>query len=112
MVVFWALITNHCGLERIPGLKLLACAPEAETAPHLPFDCGDTDACATIESGHYKSEESQVSAGRASFALLVFTFALLSDLTGPELSINHLSPEFTPRELAQGWQFSFRTALP
>ena len=61
MVAFWALMTNHCALEMIPSLSFLACSPQTEAARHLPDDCGDEgDACATIESGNYKSKESQL----------------------------------------------------
>lgn len=112
MVAFWALMTNHCALEMIPSLSFLACSPQTEAARHVPDDCGDEgDACATVESGNYKSEESQVSAGKAPLAN-AFMLALLSELTALESLVGRASPEVIPPELAHVWQFSFRTALP
>ena len=111
MVAFWALMTNHCALEMIPSLSFLACSPQTEAARHLPDDCGDEgDACATVESGNYKSEESQVSAGEAPVAN-AFVLALLSDLARESL-VSRPAPEIIPPEFAHVWQFTFRTALP
>ncbi|MCI0538431.1 MAG: hypothetical protein L0Z50_24760 [Verrucomicrobiales bacterium] len=112
LIAFWVLMTSHCGWERIPGLKFLACTPLAEAAPHQPSDCGDDDACATVESGNYKSEEGQVSAPKAPILPVAFALALLSDLAALEPPASEISPEATPPELAHVWQFSFRTALP
>ena len=106
-------MTNHCAIELIPGLKFLACTPESAAAPHQPSDCDDSnDACATIEGGLYKSEQSQVSAGKVSFAPLTFVLALLSDLGAPTRTSSQASPEASPPELAHTWQFTSRTALP
>jgi hypothetical protein len=110
LVALWALMTNHCGLENIPGLKFLACSPQTEAA-HQPSDCGDNDACATVESGIYKSEESQVLAGKASFAPVAFTLVLLSEFAPLEPAASQVSAE-PPPEFVHTWQFSFRTALP
>jgi hypothetical protein len=113
LVAFWALVTNHCALEDIPGLGFLACATQvSEDVPHQPSGCGDDDACADVESGFYKSEESQVSAGKASVAPVAFVLALLSDLSALEPTASQISAEATPPELAHTWHFSFRTALP
>lgn len=107
MAAFWALMPIHCALERIPSLSFLACSPHTEAARHLSDHCGDEgDACATVESGNYKSEESQVSAGASAFIL-----ALLSDFTAVESLVSKASPEIIPPELEHIWQFSFRTAL-
>ena len=112
MIAFWALMSNHCALEMVPGLSFLACSPQTEAARHLPDDCGDEgDACATVESGNYRSEESLVSAGKAPMAN-AFVLALLSDLPDLESLASRPSLEIVPPELARVWQFSFRTALP
>lgn len=111
-LAFWALMTNHCALEFVPGFDLFACSPQEEATPHQPTDCGDEDACATIESGLYKSEQSHLSAGKAPVVSVAFALALLSPPAALERAASQVSPEATPPELAHTWHFSFRTALP
>jgi hypothetical protein len=112
MLAFWAIMTNHCGLEVIPSLSFLACSPETEATQHIPSDCGDEgDACATIESGYYRSEECRISAGEPPSGS-AFLLALVADLAALESRVTQASPEFAPPELAHVWQFSYRTALP
>jgi hypothetical protein len=110
----WALAFNHCALELILNLEFLACAPQAETTSHQPGDCGDDrDACATVESGLFKVEENQVFAAKASASTAFFALAFLSHLIAPESSVGQqVPPGRAPPELARGWQFSLRTALP
>ena len=56
----WAPITWHCNLEVLPVLDFLACcAHEEDAAPHQDNDC-DSDSCAVVESGNYKTQEEQV----------------------------------------------------
>ena len=113
LVAFWTLVTNHCALEAIPGLGLLACSPQGNDAvPHEPTDCGDEDACAAVESGFYKSEEGQVSAKKPFFASAAFVLAALSQVTAAETAAGVAVPVIAGPELAHTWQFSFRTALP
>lgn len=113
LVAVWALVSNHCPLEAISGLEFLACSPESATSPHQPSDCGDEkDACATVEAGLYKTEESQISAGKVSFAAVKFILALLSDAGAPTRTSSQALPEESPPELAHTWQFTSRTALP
>ena len=113
MIAFWALMTNHCGLELLSGLEFLACAPESESTPHQPNDCGDeSDACATIESGQYKAEEGRIAAVSPPLIAVSFAFLMLCNLTALEPSTDLISPESSPPELVRVWQFTFRTALP
>jgi hypothetical protein len=113
IVAFWALMTHHCGLEAISGLEFLACAPESEATPHQPADCGDeSDSCATVESGHYRVEEGQITAAKPPITGVALAFAILSDLALVESSARRISPEPSPPELARVWQFCFRAALP
>lgn len=113
VVAFWALMANHCGLELIPGLDFLACSPQAEASPHQPSNCGDdSDACATVESGLYKSEQSEFSVGKAFLPVVALAVALLSQTDAPESSAGQFLSQGSPPELLKTWQFSFRTALP
>lgn len=113
LAAFWALVTSHCGLENTFGLEFLTCSTEAADAtPHQSSDCGDDDACATIESGCYKSEERQVSVTKPCLAPAALALPLLSERTDFESAARLLAPATTPPELAHAWQFSFRTALP
>ena len=59
LVAFWALATQHCRLEVVPGLDFLAClSPETE-AHHESSDC-ESDGCANVESSLYKSENHRI----------------------------------------------------
>lgn len=106
MVAFWALMGSHCGLESIPGLDFFACSTQ-NGAEHQPSDC-ETDACAAIESGLYKTEQAQVSAHRPDFAPLALVLALVSDPAALQSAARRASPP----ELIHTWQFFCRTALP
>lgn len=113
IIAFWALMTNHCGLELLSGSEFLACAPQSEATPHQPKDCGDdNDSCAAVESGLYKAEEGQIAAAKAPVFAVAFALAVLSDLAAIESSAEQLPSDSSPPELARVWQFSFRTALP
>ena len=112
LAAFWALVTSHCGLESTFGLEFLTCTTEASDAtPHQSSDCGGDDACATIESGYYKSDEQQVLVLKPDLAPLALTLALLSELATDESAPRLATTRTAPPELAQAWQFSFRTAL-
>lgn len=111
LVAVWPLVTSHCDLEQLPGFTFLACTDEvAADAPHQESDC-ETDSCASVESGLYKTEDSQQvvpTPPLISSELLTTALVALPDLA-------NAGPVFwdaVPPELSQRWQFSFRTALP
>lgn len=113
ILAFWALMTNHCRLELISGLEFLACSPQSEPTPHQPSDCGDeNNTCATVESGLYKAEDSQIVAAKAPVMAVAFACAILFDITALESPTRPIAPESSPPELVRAWQFSFRAALP
>lgn len=111
-VFFWAMITSHCGLENIPGFSFLACESEVASSSHQPSDCGDSDSCDTVESGHYKTEDSQQAAGKAPFLTKAFVLVELSNLDAIEPATVSIVQELAPPELSPSWQFHSRTALP
>jgi hypothetical protein len=111
MVAFWAIMMNHCALEKIANLGFLACLAE-DGKSHQASDCSDKDSCATIESGQYKSEDSHCSVSEESLLSTALVLACLQDLAASEPLLTSRSFEWAPPELAPGWQFSFRTALP
>ena len=111
MIAFWALVTNHCKLESIHGLEFLACSAPVDATPHQPFDCGENDACAAVEDGLYKTEESQVSAQKTATNPISPSFPLYSNFGPHRPLVRQISPDATPPELAQRWQFALRTAL-
>ncbi len=109
MLAVWGLATMHCDLEQVPGFEFLACCQHPDTAPHPDDDC-DTDACAVVESGFYKTEER---AEDVPMPLLALSFALpfreaVPLTTAPLPVLLRVSPPELPRT----WQFSCRTALP
>src|SRR5688500_10552798 len=73
----FALATNHCRLEVLKGLEFLVCcshdAETQSTAPHQDDDC-ETDGCASLEEGLYKSEDGRVVSG------VPPVFAIMADL--------------------------------
>jgi len=108
LVALWPLVTGHCRLEQLPGFAFLQCGEAESTASHEDADC-DTDGCAVVESGSYKTEDRTVCPPGPDL-IVVATFY-------PE-------PEPPPRsgfadfftvaapEFPVTWQFCLRTALP
>ena len=98
----------HCKLEPLPGFAFLACCPQGEGTPNPDSDC-DTDGCALVESGLYKTEDNQVELTAAPLDLAGFVFLpesakYLSTVTRP------VRYEAVPPELTNTWQFSRRAA--
>jgi hypothetical protein len=113
LALFWLPVTMHCGLESLPGIEFLSCCPHDDAASqpapaHQDNDC-ETDACATVESGLYKQEDSTQSVSVPLLALAAWMWA--AEL--PADSTPDFSPASSaPPELPRRWQFSYRTALP
>ena len=110
LVALWPLATSHCNLEQLAGLEFLACADEpAAVAPHQDNSC-ETDSCASVESGFYKTEDGSQLVPTPSLVPSAFLTAVLAEAAQPA-SIRQIS-HFAPPDLPRVWQFSFRTALP
>ena len=112
LALLWVPITSHCQLESIPGLTaLLACCDHEETAaPHEDQDC-EQDACASVESGDYRTQEREavlISPDLVSIEVSVVVVALSS--MPDEVSLGILTT--APPEQHHIWQFAFRAALP
>lgn len=110
LVCLWVPATLHCKLEELPGLQFLSCCDHGETAPHQDDDC-ETDACAMVEGGLYKSANPKVT-------ILPPPVIVVRDLASrPEAELE--SARFRFRQLSEKspdlpvtWQFSSRAALP
>jgi len=112
LALLWVPITSHCQLEAIPGLTaLLACCDHEEAAtPHEDEDC-QQDACASVESGDYRTQEHEpllVSPDHISIKVSAVVVELSS--LRDEVSLQILAT--APPEQHHIWQFAFRTALP
>ena len=108
LVALWPLATSHCDLEQLPGFAFFACTEESPTAaPHQDNDC-ETDSCASIESGFYKTEDSQQVPTPPLALSELLTAVLVTELS----SVSNFDPETIPLELSRNWQFSLRAALP
>ena len=107
----WLGASNHCSLEQIPGLNFLVCCDhEEETAPHQDSDC-ETDGCALVEDGLYKTEDCRVVATAPLLGIpAAFLHNHLQEAPPPVTLSGFLT--FAPPELPASWQFAFRTALP
>ena len=112
LALLWVPITSHCQLEAIPSLTaLLACCGHEETAtPHEDQDC-EQDACASVESGGYRTQEHE--------PLLVSPDYIAIKVSAGVVALNSLPDEVSlgilttaPPEQHHTWQFAFRTALP
>jgi hypothetical protein len=108
LVTFWPLVTTHCDLEQLPGLEFLACADEAD-ASHAESDC-ETDPCASVESGFYKTEDARQVVPTPQLIPSAFLTAIMLEAARPAISLS-TTFDFAPPELPKVWQFSFRTAL-
>ncbi len=110
MVAIWLPATNHCRLEQIPGLSFLACCDHEDSAPHQDNDC-ETDNCAAVEEGLYKTEDCQITI-RAPVFDRSFISACLAEIPSQERQpvVNLLTT--ATRTLPTSWQFHFRAAAP
>lgn len=109
LALLWLPMVSHCGWEHLSGLEFLGCCTSAPADSHQESDC-QTDLCASVEAGNYKTEDRAVTAPAPALQV-----ALLTPL--PSLALECFTPTiFVPRsvpaELRQRWQFSFRTAAP
>jgi len=109
LVALWPLVTSHCNLEQLPGLEFLACADEAD-ATHAESDC-ETDTCASVESGFYKTEDGQQVVPTPALTPSAFLTALMLEAARPAAS-QSIVLDSAPPELPKVWQFTCRTALP
>jgi len=110
LALIWAVASNHCKLEEIPGLQFLACCDHEGAAPHQDDDC-ETDGCATFENQLYKSENAQLSVAAPTLLFAAFLSPPWAELSPPP-AVSHVLPDAAPAVLPRIWQFSYRTALP
>jgi hypothetical protein len=110
LVALWPLATSHCGLEQLPGLEFLACADETSPQSHQDTDC-ETDSCASVESGFYKTEEGHQAVPTPPLDASAFLTATLLEAAQTSTPTG-IAFDSIPPELPKIWQFSFRTALP
>ena len=102
----WPLMASHCLLESLPSLSFLECVSDS------PSEAGcDDDACSTVESGYYKTEDNQT------FLATMFVwinFCPVELLLPPLLPTAEVSSLETaaPPEFSASRQFVFRTASP
>ena len=107
-LAFWLAASNHCRLELIPCLSFLACCEPGDGLPSQDKDC-ETDGCAAVESGFYKTEDGQASVSAPQPATLTLLLPLLLVQVPPATPV---APDVVPPELPVTWQFSFRAAAP
>jgi hypothetical protein len=111
LVALWPLATSHCNLEQLASLEFLACADATTTtSPHQDNDC-ETDSCASVESGFYKTEDGQQVVPTPPLIPSAFLTAIMLEAAQPTAS-QSIILDSAPPGLPQHWQFSFRTALP
>lgn len=110
LVALWPLVTSHCSLEQMPGLEFLACVDEAATAPHQENGC-ETDSCASVESGFYKTEDGRQVVPMPPLVASAFLTEILLEAEKPATA-GCVVFDSIPPELPKVWQFSLRTALP
>lgn len=110
LVALWPLVTSHCSLEQMPGLEFLACADETDAAPHQENDC-ETDGCASVESGFYKTEDGRQVVPMPPLVASAFLTAILLESTQPA-TISRIDFDSAPPELPKVWQFAHRAAAP
>ena len=111
MVLFWTVMSSHCALELLPSFSFLACAEDEANSGHSGSDCGNKeDACASVESGSYRSEESAVIAS-GDFSANIFLPATVPGNCDLLPAIDSGGRDLAPPELFTTWRFSCRTAL-
>ena len=110
LVAIWPLVTSHCSLEQMSGLEFLACADEADSAPHQENNC-QTDSCASVESGFYKTEDGHHVVPPAPLSPSPLLTAISLEAAQPA-AVSRIVFDSAPPELLKVWQFSHRAAAP
>ena len=109
MVAFWLPATNHCRLEQIPGLAFLVCCDHEESVPHEDNDC-ETDNCAAVEEGLYKTEDCRVAVMAPALDQPLFLPSVVDDPYGNAPILRRLLGTTVPWPAS--WQFMLRAAAP
>jgi hypothetical protein len=109
LAILWMPMISHCDLEHLPGMEFIACCDVPAPEPHSDDDC-ETDGCAIVESGHYKTEEQPVSIPSPSLNVPMLVSCLcvkapLSISSAPDANAINGDP-------LQSRVFSLRLALP
>src|SRR2546430_5367238 len=105
-LAIWLPATQHCNLEKLPGLGFLRCAGDASEKS----DCAG-DSCDTVEKGCYKpSDNSRVAPAPVLLAVVVSLHLQAESLHSQ--NANFEVPTFPPPDLPKGWQFITRAAAP
>jgi hypothetical protein len=107
LALLWVPMTSHCDLEHLPGMGFIACCELPQSGPHQDDDC-ETDVCATVESGHYKTEERAVTAPAPCLIALLVS-PLLAASSSEEFSALPIPPSIR-EDLPPRWAFILRQA--
>ena len=105
----WLAATNHCRLEQITILSFLSCCEGGGNSQDA--DC-QTDGCAQVEDGLYKSENHHTHVVPPVVAIIKFLAAPTQGAGSHEEFVRLPVPNPAPPELPKSWQFSFRAAAP
>jgi hypothetical protein len=105
----WLAAVNHCRLEQIPALGFLSCCEEGGNSQD--DDC-QTDGCASLEDGLYKTENNQVQIVTPVFVLIEFPALQGKSVDGSDESGRSVLLNFAPPEFPTSWQFFLRAAAP
>jgi hypothetical protein len=109
LVAVWPLVASHCRIEQLPGFDFLACAGEDADATQQE-DC-ETDSCATVESGLYKTEDGRQTVPTPPASLSpILTASLREAAESADEPI--VAEDAASSDFRTTWQFSIRTALP
>jgi hypothetical protein len=108
LLALWVPATAHCQLES--AFDLFVCCDHEDAVPHQDADC-QTDACASVESGAYRTETPPPLGLPPAFLLAFAVAEIAAEPLLPPPS-GFMATALSPPELPRGWQFSLRTALP
>ena len=109
LTAFWLLAIDHCKLEQFPCFRFLACCEPEVGAPFQDKDC-ETDGCAAVERGLYKSERTHSRISPPVYQLAVFLTRSLGEQVQRSLNLDFATVD--PPGLSATWQFSVRAAAP
>ena len=104
LALLWVPVASHCSWESLVGGDFFKCAPVAEKG-----DCaGDSDDCASVESGSYKVSNTRLVIPAPVFATVLVLMPLLTAPPSQQVAPTTAAPS----EIPVRWQFVSRTALP
>jgi hypothetical protein len=110
VAILWLPMAAHCQLESLPGLEFLACQTGDTASENSDSHCGEVGCC-SVERAEYKTGQFRPTPPSPNWLPISPALLLTLARAMPD-EIVLCVVTAAPPQLAAGWRFSSRTALP